>query len=262
MTVLDRFGLDGGVAIVTGGNRGLGSAITTALAEAGAQVAVLSRSKTEAEAAARRTVGANRGYGCDVSDPSAVGTSVAAVIEDFGRVDIVVNNAGIIENGPIESLTTEQFRAVQDVNVTGPWLMCRAVTPTFKAQGRGRVINIASVRVQSSPPERTPYATSKGALLALTRSLAVELAPCGITVNAILAGAFGGGIGAGLRVNSEAGNAVAASIPMGRWGEPSELADLVVFLASDAASFITGAGIPIDGGQLCADPATALRASQ
>ncbi len=140
--------------------------------------------------------------------------------------------------------------------------MCRAVTPTLKAQGWGRVINVASVRVQSSPPERTPYATSKGALLALTRSLAVELAPFGVTVNAILAGAFGGGIGAGLRVNLEVGNAVAASIPMGRWGEPSELADLVVFLASNAASFITGAGIPIDGGQLCADPATALLASQ
>jgi NAD(P)-dependent dehydrogenase (short-subunit alcohol dehydrogenase family) len=262
MTVLDRFRLDDRVAVVTGGNRGLGAAITTALAEAGAQVAVLSRSAVEAEAAARQAVGTNRGYGCDVSDPAAVGTAFEAVLEDFGRVDVVVNNAGIIENGPIESLTTEQFRAVQDINVTGPWLTCRAVTPTFKTQGYGRVINIASVRVQSSPPERTPYATSKGALLALTRSLAVELAPFGITVNAILAGAFGGGIGAGLLLNHEVGNAVAASIPMGRWGEPSELADLVVFLASDAASFITGAGIPIDGGQLCTDPVTALLASQ
>ena len=143
MTVLDRFRLDDRVAVVTGGNRGSGVAITTALAEAGAEVAVLSRSKTEAEAAARQTVGTNRGYGCDVADPAAVSTAVEAVVDDFGRVDIVVNNAGIIENGPIESLTTEQFRVVEDVNVTGPWLMCRAVTPTLKAQGWGRVINVA-----------------------------------------------------------------------------------------------------------------------
>lgn len=252
MKVLDSFRLDGRVALVTGGNRGLGYAIAQALAEAGASVAIVCRTAAAAETAAaalsQLTGRECRGFACDVTQPEEVQALVDLVIADFGQVDILVNNAGLNVRGAIEDLTLDQFRSVQETNVTGPWLMCRALATHFKQRQQGRVINLGSALSIISMPDRSAYSTSKGAVLQLTRTLALEWAPFNITVNCILPGPFHTEMNRTLSENPEVYKLFLAKIPLGRWGNPEELGGLIVFLASDAASFITGAGIAIDGG--------------
>ena len=252
MTVLDRFRLDGRVALVTGGNRGLGYALAQALAEAGAAVAIVSRTAAAAETAAAalsQLTGLEcRGFACDVTQPEEVKALVELLIADFGHVDILVNNAGVNVRGAIEDLTLDQFRSVQETNVTGPWLMCRVLATHFKQRQQGRVINMGSALSIISMPDRSPYSTSKGAVLQLTRTLALEWAPFNVTVNCILPGPFHTEMNRTLSENPDVYKLFIAKIPLGRWGNPEELGGLVVFLASDAASFITGAGITIDGG--------------
>jgi gluconate 5-dehydrogenase len=252
MRILEKFKLKGRVALITGGNRGLGRAIALALAEAGGQVALTSRDLDRAQTAAGEinTATGQRclGYACDVTNPEQVEALVAQVTADFGGLDILVNNAGINIRGAIDQLSLEEFERVQATNVTGVWLMCRAAAPHLKAQGYGRVINMGSMLSVVSIPERTPYATSKGAVLQMTRTLALEWAHLGITVNAILPGPFGTEMNTPLLNDPEKYQAFVSQIPMGRWGELDEIGGLAVFLASDAASFITGAGILIDGG--------------
>lgn len=252
MKVLDSFRLDGRVALVTGGNRGLGYAIAQALAEAGASVAIVCRTAAAAETAAaalsQLTGRECRGFACDVTQPEEVQALVDLVIADFGQVDILVNNAGLNVRGAIEDLTLDQFRSVQETNVTGPWLMCRALATHFKQRQQGRVINLGSAFSIITMPDRSAYSTSKGAVLQLTRTLALEWAPFNITVNCILPGPFHTEMNRTLSENPEVYKLFLAKIPLGRWGNPEELGGLVVFLASDAASFITGAGIAIDGG--------------
>ena len=252
MTVLDRFRLDGRVALVTGGNRGLGYAVAQALAEAGAAVAIVSRTAAAAETAAaalsQLTGRECRGFACDVTQPEEVKALVELLIADFGHVDILVNNAGVNVRGAIEDLTLDQFRSVQETNVTGPWLMCRALATHFKQRQQGRVINMGSALSIISMPDRSPYSTSKGAVLQLTRTLALEWAPFNVTVNCILPGPFHTELNRTLSESPDVYKLFIAKIPLGRWGNPEELGGLVVFLASDAASFMTGAGITIDGG--------------
>lgn len=252
MSILDKFRLDDRVAILTGGNRGLGKEMAKALAEAGADVALTSRDAGRAQAAAEAIAEATgrtvRGYACDVSDPEQVSSLVERVVAEFGGLHILVNNAGINIRGPIDELTLAQFRQVQETNVTGVWLMCRAAAPHLKAQSYGRVINIGSTLSIVTMPDRTPYASSKGAVLQMTRTLALEWAPYRITVNAMLPGPFATEMNRSLVDDPEAYRSFISRIPLGRWGELDEIGGLAVFLASDAASFVTGAGITIDGG--------------
>lgn len=252
MSVLDKFKLDGKVALVTGGNRGLGRQMALALAEAGASVAVVSRKAAEAEAAAADIEAATgqtcRGYACNVIVPEQVEALAHNVLTDFGKVNILLNNAGINTRGAIEDLTVEEFKEVQEINVTGPWLVCRAFAKHFKNRGSGRVINVGSTLSLITMPNRTPYATSKGAMLQLTRSLAIEWAPYNVTVNAILPGPFGTEMNLPLMNDAEVYKNFIAKIPLGRWGDIEEIGGIAVFLASDASSFVTGAGYLIDGG--------------
>ena len=252
MGILDRFRMQNKVALVTGGSRGLGKEMARALAEAGAHVVVCSRDAERVQAVARELQAdcgqACRGYSCDVTDPLQVEALVAQVLVEFGQVDVLINNAGINIRGPIEELSLEQFLRVQNVNVTGAWLTCRAVGPHMKARRYGRVINVGSTLSVVSIPERTPYAASKGAVLQLTRTLALEWAPYRITVNAILPGPFSTEMNRPLMDDPEVYQAFAAQVPLGRWGELEEIGGLALFLASDASSFVTGAAIAIDGG--------------
>lgn len=252
MSTLDRFRMDGKVAIVTGSSRGLGKEMARTLAEAGATVIACSRDAGMVQAIAadlEDTYGqACRGYGCDVAHPAQVESLIAQVLAEFGQIDVLINNAGINIRGQIEDLSLEQFLQVQSTNVTGVWLMCRAVAPHMKARRYGRVINLGSTLSVVSIPERTPYATSKGGVLQLTRTLALEWAPHNITVNAILPGPFATEMNLPLLNDPEQYAQFASLVPLGRWGDLEEIGGLALFLASDASSFVTGAGITIDGG--------------
>ena len=244
MGVLDRFRLDGKVAIVTGGSRGLGRVMVTALAEAGASVVLTARTVEAADTAAREIASATRGrvvgLAVEVTEAANVEALVARTLEAFGRIDILVNNAGINIRGPIETLAESDWDSVIDTNLKGPWLCCRAVATLFKGQGSGRVINVSSMLGEISLPDRTPYASSKGGLTLMTKTLALEWAKFGVTINALCPGPFLTEINKALLGDPAVKAAMEAKIPLGRWGDPDELGPAIVFLASDASSFMTG----------------------
>jgi NAD(P)-dependent dehydrogenase (short-subunit alcohol dehydrogenase family) len=252
MTIWDHYSMDGKVALITGGSRGLGKEMGKALAEAGASVVLCSRGRERVEAAARELSEATgqrcQGHPCDVAVPDQVDALVAWTLEEYGRIDVLINNAGINIRRPIEDLSLEEFLRVQATNVTGVWLTCRAVAEHMKARRYGRVINVGSTLSVVSIPERTPYAASKGAVLQLTRTLALEWASYNVTVNAILPGPFATEMNLSLVNDPEQYAHFASRVPLGRWGELEEIGGLALFLASDASSFVTGAAIAIDGG--------------
>jgi NAD(P)-dependent dehydrogenase (short-subunit alcohol dehydrogenase family) len=250
--VMERFLLDGRVALVTGGTKGLGLAIAEALASAGADVAVAAR---DGESANRVADSIGRSFGrrtlavaADVSVSAQVDAMVARTLAAMGRLDILVNNAGINIRGPIEQLQETDWDAVIDTNLKGPWLCCRAVAATMKSRGWGRVINVSSMLGEISMPGRTPYASSKGGLTLLTKTLALEWARDGINVNALCPGPFATEINTPLLNDPAARAQMEANVPLARWGEPMELGPAAVFLASEASSFMTGATLFIDGG--------------
>jgi NAD(P)-dependent dehydrogenase (short-subunit alcohol dehydrogenase family) len=249
---MDRFRLDGRVALVTGGTKGLGRVIAEALGEAGADVAIAARdgeaAARVAEEIARSTGRKTLGLSVDVAEAAQVDAMVERVLGSLGRIDILVNNAGINIRGPIEELAETDWDAVLDTNLKGPWLCCRAVARHMKAQKWGRVINVSSMLGEISLPGRSPYASSKGGLTLLTKTLALEWARDGINVNALCPGPFATEINTPLLNDPSARAQMEANVPLARWGDPVELGPAAVFLASEASSFMTGATLFIDGG--------------
>jgi NAD(P)-dependent dehydrogenase (short-subunit alcohol dehydrogenase family) len=249
---LERFRIDGKVALVTGGARGLGLTMATALAEAGADVALAGRSRESCQSAADTLAAATgrrvRGFAVDVTSQASIDALAAEVEASLGPVDILINNAGINIRGPIQELTEADWDAVIDTNLKGPFLCARVFGPRMVARGWGRVINMGSILSVIAMPGRSPYASSKAGILNLTRVLALEWAASGVTSNAICPGPFGTELNRSLLDDPVKYKEFVAQIPMGRWGEPHELAGAVVFLASDASSFMTGSALFIDGG--------------
>jgi NAD(P)-dependent dehydrogenase (short-subunit alcohol dehydrogenase family) len=243
--------LEGKVALVTGSSKGLGKAMSLALAEAGAKLALASRDeKLLAEtAAAIRALGSEAEvFPADVSNEREVLALEKAVRGRFGRVQILINNAGINLRKPIAEFALEEWNRIQATNVTSAFLMCRSFVPQMKGGGYGRIINMTSMMSHISLPGRTAYSTSKAALLGFTKALALELAPEQITVNGISPGPCSTELNKPLLENAELTQFFLSRIPVGRWGRPEEIGQLAVYLCSDAAGFITGTDIVIDGG--------------
>jgi NAD(P)-dependent dehydrogenase (short-subunit alcohol dehydrogenase family) len=243
--------LQGQTAVVTGGNRGLGKAIATALSAAGARLALVARDRAALDAAAAEMRG--RGaevevFPADVSDESQVRQLERDVLARFERVDILVNNAGINLRCPVEQFTLEDWNRVIATNLTSAFLMCRSFVPPMKGRGYGRVLNLTSTMSHVSIPGRAAYSASKAGLLGFTKALALEVAADGVTVVAISPGPFVTGMNAPLIADAALNAHFVSRIPAGRWGDVREVGQLALFLCSPDAGFITGTDILIDGG--------------
>ena len=247
----DPFSLGGQVALVTGSSRGLGRSIARALAGAGAHVVVNGRDGAALGAvvkAIRDDDLAVSAVPFDVGDETAVKAAIAGIVGDFGRLDILVNNAGITFRKPYAEMETSDWQHVLDINLTAGFRLAQEAVKPMMAHGYGRIINIASVTSFIARPGIAAYVAAKHALAGLTKALAVEFAPHGITCNAIAPGYFVTDATAVLARNPEFDVMLRRRTPLGRWGEPDELGGAAIFLASRAASFVTGHVLTVDGG--------------
>ncbi|GAA4467428.1 glucose 1-dehydrogenase [Novipirellula rosea] len=249
---ISQFSLDNQVAIVTGGSKGLGEAMAAGLASAGANLLLVSRNEEEAKDAAAAIAAEYPikaiGMAADVSDEDQVKALTRRCVGEFGRIDILVNNAGINIRGPIEELSLEEFRKVQSINVDAMWLCCKHVSAVMKQTQYGRIINIASTLGLVGLANRTPYATSKGAVVQMTRALGLEFALDKITVNAICPGPFLTPMNVPIAETEEAKQFIVGATALQRWGKLSEIQGAALFLASPASSYVTGSMLTVDGG--------------
>jgi 2-deoxy-D-gluconate 3-dehydrogenase len=246
----ELFRLDGKVALVTGAAAGIGAAIAEGLAEAGADVACHGNSRS-ADATAARVKSMNRKAAAisgDLSDRATPARLVAEVLERFGRIDILINNAGTIRRAPAVDHSEDDWDTVLDVNLTSVFLLCKQVGKHLLQQGSGKIVNIASLLSFQGGVNVPGYAAAKGGLANLTHALANEWAPRGVNVNAIAPGYIETDNTAALRQNPERFRQISERIPAGRWGIPRDLAGAAVFLCAPASNYVHGHVLTVDGG--------------
>jgi gluconate 5-dehydrogenase len=249
------FRLDGKVAMITGSTRGLGWAMAEALAAQGAHVVITGRSDDDVQTRVRDLIA--RGYSADgrAGDLADIDDAVAGVeriAATTGRLDILVNNAGITHRAPIEDFPFDEWERVLRINLDAAFALSKAAVPHMRRQGGGRIINTASIMGTVARPTIPAYVASKGGIEALTKALAVELAPDRITVNAIGPGYVATELNTPLVEDPDFNAMVCSSTPLARWGQPAEIAAAAVFLASDEASYVTGQKLIVDGGMTTA----------
>lgn len=246
------FDLSGRSAIITGGSKGLGEAMAAGLASAGADVLLTSRNEEEVTKAADQ-IGADFGHKAigikaDVTSETDVSAMVDRAINEFGKIDILINNAGINIRGPIDELSYDEFKQVQDINVNGLWLTTHAVVPHMKQAKYGRIINMASTLGVVGLDNRTPYTASKGAVVQMTRALGLELAPFGVTCNAICPGPFLTPMNVPIADDEQTKKFIVGAVALERWGNMEEIQGAALLLASNASSYMTGSLLTVDGG--------------
>jgi 2-deoxy-D-gluconate 3-dehydrogenase len=250
--ILDKFQLNGKVALVTGAGRGLGQGAAVGLAEAGADVALVSLTSTEETAQRVRALGRRAcQIQADLLERASVQRIVDATLKEFGGIDILLNNAGIIRRAPLLEFTEKDWDDVIQVNESAVFFLSQAVARQMVKQGRGgKIINIASMLSFQGGIRVPSYTAAKSAVMGLNRLMANELAPHGIKVNAIAPGYMATDNTAPLRADAQRSAEILGRIPAGRWGEPADLKGAVVFLASSASDYVTGHTLAVDGGWL------------